>query len=274
MFVRLLIPLFILLLAGCGRIEKDVQDGTTIEPDLPQAANCVGTDENAYGCYGAETVLFGKKIVKGVWSVYEQSNIENVNHNIFYDRYKRGYDFREDGTAFTRTMRETADFSVPYQWGVSDDGKTLNVEDGNSYVYQGIFANDSNCFEVTRDTTTVKLCNESLVDMTHENEMGYYGADVAFGNLTHYNLKGVGTWKIAPYDSSNGGSETTVTLTEDGNTSNGGHWGVSADGKVMGIDGIRYLVYQYLDPYSDQCIAVFELSDGRITSTTWKLCKQ
>ena len=53
MFMKILTPFFILLLStGCGRIETDVEDGTTFDSDLPPAANCVGTQENAYGCYG------------------------------------------------------------------------------------------------------------------------------------------------------------------------------------------------------------------------------
>lgn len=274
MFAKLVMPFFIvLMIAGCGRIEREVEDGTTIDQNLPPAANCVGTEENAYGCYGAETVLYGKKIVDGVWSVYEQSNVENINNVIFYDRYKRGYDFRENGTVFTREY--TSDFSIPFEWGVDADGTTLKISDGKSYVYQSVFASDSNCFEVLRGNLATKFCNESLVDMTNENDMGYYGSDVAFGNLTDFNFKGVGIWKLGPYDESNDANETTVTLYEDGNTSNDGQWGVSADGKVMGIDGVRYLVYQYLKPLSDQCIAVFELNEyGYNTSVTWKLCKQ
>lgn len=264
--------LILLLLAGCGRVEE-VQDGSTIDQPSTPAANCIGLSENAYGCYGSDTVFHGTKVVEGTWSVYTQSNVENVGNDIFYDRYQRGYDFREDGSAFMR--EQTGDYNYFREWGANDEGTKLTLSDGKSYTYKAVFANDSNCFEVTReDKSTVKLCNESSVEYDGENVAGYYGSKVTFGNLTHYYIDAAGTWKIAPYDSSNGGEESTVTLDTNGTTSGGGMWGVSLDGKVMSIDGISYLVYQYLSPSSDQCIAVFELSGGAITSTTWKFCKQ
>lgn len=260
------------LIAGCGRVEE-VQDGSTIDQPSTPAANCIGLSENTYGCYGADTVFHGLKVVEGVWSVYTQSNVENIGNNIFYDRYQRGYEFRDDGSAFMR--EQTQGYSYFREWGVNDDGTLLKLSDGKSYTYQAVFANDSNCLEVTReDKSSVKLCHEAYVDYAGENEAGYYGANVTFGNLTHYYIDAVGTWNIAPYDSSNSGDESTVTLDANGTTSNGGEWGVSKDGKVMTIDGVSYLTYQFLSPASDQCIAVFELAGGAITSTTWKLCKQ
>lgn len=261
------------LFAGCGRVDDAVQDGSTIDQPSVPAANCIGLNVNSYGCYGEESVFNGKKIVQGVWSVYTQSNVENIGNVIFYDRYKRGLDFRSDGSVFMR--EKTDDFQYFLEWGVNDDGTKLTLSDGTTYTYQAVFSNDADCFKVLRsDGLAVKLCTESFVAYDGKNSSGYYGSNVTFGNLTHYYFNAVGSWRIAPYDSTNSASATTVTLDANGSTSTGGEWGVSADGKVMGIDGIRYLVYQFLKSPEDNCIAVFELSGGQITQTTWKLCKQ
>lgn len=262
----------LLLLSGCGKIDE-VQDGSTIDQPTPPAANCIGLSENAYGCYGSDSVFHATKIIDGVWSAYTQSNKQNVGNQLFYDRYRNGFEFRKDGSAFMR--EQTKDYIYFREWGVNDDGTVINLSDGESFTYKAVFANDENCFEVTdADSNTIKLCHESYVDSDTENGSGFFGSKVKFGNLTFYNIDAAGTWKIAPYDSSNTGKEKTVTLDANGTTSSGGEWGVSRDGKVMTIDGVGYLVYQYLKPSSDQCIAVFELGGGVITSTTWKLCKQ
>lgn len=259
-----------LLAAGCGRIEE-VEDGVTIDQDVPPAANCINLNENSYGCYGSDKVFFGKKIVEGIWSVYTQSNLQNASNETFYDRYQHGYDFRDDGSAFKRQQSET--YTYFQEWGVDDEGTTLKVSDGNTYVYESVFANDSDCLQVSQNGETVKLCHESFVDRTNENDAGYYGDSVTFGNLTNFYISAVGDWSIAPYDDSNTGETVAVTLDSDGTTSGGGQWGVSADGKTMSIDGTSYLVYQYLKENNRGCIAVFELSGGFTTSTTWKLCK-
>ncbi len=258
------------LAAGCGKIEDEVQDGSTVDQPTPPAANCVNLNENEYGCYGDDKVFHGTRIVDGVWSVYTQSNLPNAGNVLFYDRYEAGYDFMGDGGSFKRS--QTADYNYFYAWGVNDAGTELRVADGNTYSYVAVFTNDAKCFEVKRNEQTVKFCNESYVDMTHENASGYYGDKVKFGNLTRYNFDAVGTWKIKPYERT--GDETMVVLDANGSTSAGGEWGVAKDGKVMTIDGTSYLVYQYLSGSDSNCIAVFELSGAIITPTTWKLCKE
>ncbi len=268
-----IIPAVMIMLAGCGKIEDEVQDGTTIDQPTPPAANCIGLSENAYGCYGSDSVFHAVRVVDGIWSVYTQSNKENIGNQIFYDRYQKSFDFRKDGSAFMR--EQTKDYIYFREWGVNDEGTVITLSDGQSYTYRAVFANDENCFEAkSAEDTAVKLCHEAFVDSNGTNDAGYYGAGVKFGNLTFYNFEVPGTWKIAPYDSSNPAGETTVTLDANGSTSGGGEWGVSRDGKVITIEGVGYLVYQYLKPSSDRCIAVFELGGGVITSTTWKLCKQ
>lgn len=260
----------LLVMAGCGRIEE-VEDGVTIDQNVPPAANCINLQENSFGCYGSDKVFFGKKLVEGFWSVYTQSNLQNIGNETFYDRYQHGYDFREDGSAFKRQQSET--YTYFHEWGVNDGGTELKLSDGNAYVYESVFANDSNCLQGKQNGETVKLCQEFYVDRSQENAAGYFGDDVRFGNLTNFNFAAVGEWKFTPYNDENSGQEWSVTLGSDGNTSTGGIWGVSADGKVMNVDGKSYLVYQYLKS-PQYCIAVFELSGGFITSTTWRLCKQ
>ncbi len=257
-------------ISGCGRI-KTVHDGATTTPPSVPAANCVGLSQNAYGCYGSGTVFNGKKIVNGYWSVYTQSNVKNIGNSVFYDRYERGYSFRNDGSAFVRN--QTRGYNYYLEWGADNAGTKLTLSDGRTYTYKGVFLSDSNCFEVTReDSSTAKLCNESPISYDGNNSAGLYGAQATFGNLTGYYLLVPGVWKISPYDSGSGA--TTVTLDANGTTSTGGEWGLSSDGKVISIDNTRYLVNQYLSPSSDKCIAAFVLASDVITSTRRKLCKQ
>ncbi|HHH72836.1 MAG TPA: hypothetical protein ENL04_03325, partial [Sulfuricurvum sp.] len=154
--------LMLIVMAGCGRVEE-VQDSSTIDQPSTPAANCIGLSENIYGCYGSDMVFHGTKIIDGVWSVYTQSNVENVGNQLFYDRYQRGFDFREDGSAFMRD--KTDGYNYFREWGVNDDGTLLKLSDGKSYTYIAVFSNDSSCIELTSsDKSTVKLCHESFVD--------------------------------------------------------------------------------------------------------------
>ncbi len=268
-YVTVTVLLMAGLFVGCGKIEDKVQDGSTVDQPTPPAANCVNLNENEYGCYGSDKVFHGRRIVDGFWSLYTQSNVANVGNVVFYDRYKMGYDFREDGTAFKR--QQTSDYVDFVEWGVNNDGTKIRTGDGNTFAYKAVFSSDADCFEVDYNGKSAKLCNEKPVDESFKNAAGYYGDKVKFGNLTYYNFDAVGKWTIAPYQID--GNTTTVTLDANGTTSRGGIWGVSADGKLISIDGVSYLVYQYLDGDDSNCIAVFETAGLNITSRTWKLCK-
>lgn len=259
------------ILGGCGRV-KETSDDNTREETIVSANNCNSySPTNGYGdCYGADVSLFKEKVVEGIWSLYSQSNTNRTDGTVFYDLYLYGYEFSSDGSGVKQVQ---TDGYYPYWfWGVDDEGKVLTVSSDGSFTYKSTFVGQD-CYVVTTDSDTMKLCHESYVDMTNSNNAGYYGSGVTFGNLHNYNIDVVGTWSIAGYDKNSAGT-TTVTLDENGTTSNAGEWGVSADGKVMEIDGVRYLVYKYLEPSSSQCIAVFELSSGNATSLTWELCKQ
>jgi len=263
---------FFALLAGCGRIDE-TQDNNTVVENLTDAYNCLSdTPTNSYGCYDSD-VRFpgatGDKLTDGVWSVYEQSNTNRTDGITFYDRYQRGFIFSGDGSAYKQ--ERTDGYSTYRTWGVNDAGTAVSVSDEGKFTYAASFSGQDGCFQISNDGATLKLCHESFVNSSQENSTGYYGSTVRFGNLTNYNFTAVGTWTVEGYGE-NDAVQASVTLDANGTTSNGGEWGVSADGKVMGIDGTRYLVYQYLE--RGDCIAVFELSGGFITPTQWKLCRQ
>ena len=272
----------IVLFAGCGKVDETVtQDNNPIDDPSPPAYNCKGdTPSNNYGCYGNDVTFHDETIADGIWSVYTQSNTNRLDGRVFYDRYQYGFDFSGDGGAFKQ--QQTDGYTYFREWGVNDAGTAVAVSDEGTYTWTSSFS--EKCFEVshnmatTNDIETVKFCHEDFVDQSNENTMGYYGANVKFGNLENYNFTAVGTWTISGYGD-NGASLSTVSLADNGTIASGtgGEWGVSRDGKVIGIDGVRYLVYQYLSTSDDHqrgCIAVFELSGGEATSTTWKLCRQ
>ena len=257
------------LIAGCGLVDTDTVNDDNIDDNLkPIATNCADNVENAYGCYG-DTKTFGVgalKITGGVWSIYSMSTLPVGTQSESYDTYEYGYKFDGDGTAFKRS--DTATYSESLKWGVSQSGDQLTVSSDGTYVYEGRFGNDKNCFKVSNKLVgeSIKMCSEDSVDTSHKNSAGYYGNGVTFGNYTHGNYEIVGKWEIT------GTNSITVTLDSNGTTSNGGEWGVSEDGKRIGIDGVNYLVHKY--PKSEDCIEVFELIGETITPQIRKMCKQ
>jgi hypothetical protein len=263
----------LIILAGC-RIDEQTQDNVTHdEPTLP-AYNCTNdTPTNDYGCYSNDVLFHNEVVVDGIWSIYTQSNTNRTDGVIFYDRYQYGYEF--EGNYGTAGKQEKTDgYTLDREWGVNDAGDEIAVgshsgSDEGSYTdTKEVFSDD--CLKVINNSVTLKMCHEDFVDTSYANSTGYYGENVRFGNRTDYNFIAVGSWTISGYDAT---PAVPVTLDANGITGSGGEWGVSADGKVIGIDGVRYLVYQYLDVPEDNCIAVFELSDGVTTSVKWKLCK-
>jgi len=261
----------LLLLSGCGKIDTSTtQDNNTIEEPTTPAYNCKNTTPtNSYGCYDSTVLFHGETVTDGIWSIYTQSNTNRTDGVTFYDRYQYGFDFSGDGSA---SKQQKTDGYVYYrEWGINDGGTALTLSEDGTYTYVAVFSGQ-NCFQVTNGGSTLKMCHESFVDQSQSNAAGYYGTGVAFGNRADYDFTAVGSWSIAGYGD-NTVPAATVVLDANGTTSNAQEWGVSADGKVMEIDGVRYLVYQYLDTPDNNCIATFELAGGVITPTTWKLCK-
>jgi len=261
----------LLVLAGCGRIDTTI-DGSTVDEPTTKAYNCKSdSDTNSYGCYGSDKLFHSEKITEGIWSVYTKSNTSEVDNTPFYDRYQYGYDFLSDGSA--EKQEKTDGYILYREWGVNDAGTGITVSEDGAFTYKAVFSGED-CFEVLNGSETLKLCHESYVDQTNPpNAMGYYGPNVRFGNRKSFDFEAVGEWRISGYGN-NDADVFSVTLDENGTTSSGGEWGVSKDGKVIGIDGVRYLVYQYLDESSGKCIAAFEMSGYYISAMKWKLCKQ
>lgn len=260
----------IVILGGCGRV-KDASDDNTVEEPTVAAYNCKSySPTNGYGdCYGSDVLFHSKKVTEGIWSLYSQSNTNRTDGTTFYDRYQYGFEFATDGSA--GKQNKTDGYTLYREWGINDEGSVVTLSNEGSYTYEASFSGQD-CFVVGNNSEKLKMCHESYVDRTQSNAAGYYGSGVQFGNLNEYNFYAVGTWSISGYGE-NGAGITSVTLDANGSTSGGGEWGVSADGKVMEIDGVRYLAYQYLEPFSNRCIAVFAMVGGITTSVKWQLCK-
>lgn len=267
--------LFAGMLAGCGRIDEDATgDGVTYEEQTNPAYNCYSnTPVNGYGeCYDSGVLFHGETVDEGVWSIYTQSDENRDDGTIFYDRYQYGFVFNGDGSA--DKQQKTDGYTEYREWGIDDAGSVLTLSDEGAYTYQAVFSNDSGCLQVSNSGKTIKMCHESFVDQSFgDDSRGYYGANVTFGNRKSYDFVAEGNWTISGYDT-NTAATITVELDVNGSTDTGGEWGVSKDGKVIGIDGTRYLVYQYLDGSKSNCIAVFELSGQVTSSTKWELCKE
>jgi len=262
----ILIFLTLFLMTGCGLTkEEDVNnDDNTNETLKPIATNCVDDVENAYGCYGpVKTFGVGAlTIADGVWSIYTMSTLPVSTQSRYFDIFKYGYEFLDNGTVFKYDATGTNLLS----WGVSPTGDAVTISGEGTYTYIGRF-NDNNCFEVSNEQIdeSIKMCQEYEVDQSHQNSAGFYGENVEFGNYTHGDYLAVGEWQII------GDQATTVTLDKNGTTSNGGEWGVSEFGKRIIVDDTSYLIYKY--PKSESCLETFELLGESITSQTWKFCK-
>ena len=264
----ILIFLTLLLMSGCGLTKDDDinNDDNTNETLKPIATNCADNVENAYGCYGP-TKTFGVgalTIVNGSWSIYTMSTLPVSTQSRYFDVYKYGYEFLDDGIVY----KYDATGITILTWGVSSKGDAITISGDGTYTYIGRF-NDVNCFEVSNGQIdeSIKMCNESSVDLSHKNDAGYYfGQNVTFGNYTHGNYIAVGDWQVIS------DQIATVTLDSNGTTSNGAQWGVRKDGKSIMIDDKSYLIYKY--PNSEDCIETFELSGEIITASQIKLCKQ
>ncbi len=263
-----LIFLTLFLMNGCGLTkDQDVNNDDKINEDLqPIATNCADNVENAYGCYGP-TKTFGVgalTIINGGWSIYAMSTLPVSTQSRYFDVYKYGYEFLDDGIVY----KYDATGITVLTWGVSSKGDAITISEEGTYKYVGRF-NDVSCFEVSNELIdeSIKMCNEGSVDLSHKNDAGYYfGQDVTFGNYTHGDYIVVGDWQVISDQITE-----TVTLDSNGTTSNGAEWGVRKDGKSIMIDDKSYLVYKY--PRSESCIDTFELSGNIITASQIKLCK-
>jgi len=282
----------LILAAGCGKINETTTttDNNTINYTPPAALNCPNTiylKTNGYGdCYDTN-VLFpgatGAYVTESgkVWSIYMRSNTNDTN--IFYDIYLRGYKFYgvEPGNVFKQ--EQTDGYAVTEFWGINDAGTIITTSGEGEYTYANEKWSDG-CFKVTNNGKTLKMCHESLenIDANVSSLPDlYFGSNVKFGNRIGYddvyNKVVVGTWSFAGYGA-NTTPEVFILFNEDGNSFESpsgnpmGDWGVSADGKIIGFNGARYLAYQYLN--SSSCIVALELSGGLSTGKQWKLCKQ
>ena len=99
-----LIFLTLFLMNGCGLTkDQDVNNDDKINEDLqPIATNCADNVENAYGCYGP-TKTFGVgalTIINGGWSIYAMSTLPVSTQSRYFDVYKYGYEFLDDGIVY------------------------------------------------------------------------------------------------------------------------------------------------------------------------------
>jgi len=250
----------LLALGGCGQIEEDEGAGSpeySYDDNQQVSSNqCTAYQQNSAGCFGNEPMFRYNRIDIGFWALYKKSD----NNKQYYDRYYKSYEFLSDGSVKQRSQSGVAYSADGSLWGASDDGNTINIDTGEKLVYNNKRYGDGDCYDITYQSNDYKLCAEAAMDTTLQNAAGYYGENIAFGNYSRGELSCVGEWDI------NG---QHVTLSSDGNTSNGGIWGVSEDGKVITIDGYSYIVNKYPD---NDCIDTYTIL-YYAKSDSVRLCK-
>ncbi len=252
---------FILLLAffwGCGPVEE-IDSGTVEyenEDYEPNQNNiCYDNYENAAGCFGTKQYFGDEEVTEGIWSVYSKSN----NYLEYYDKYQYSYQFFSDGSLKQRVDTKNYYYSQTDVWGINTDGSVLTVHPTTGFTITA--SRSGSCYTVTSSSDTYRMCNEPFISGASQNDSGYYGSNLSFGNNVQYgDYTVVGTWTI---------DSVEIELDENGSTSNGGEWGLSQDAKVITIDGISYLVNKYPD---DGCIDTYEMNGDYATNPA-KLCK-
>lgn len=256
--------LILALLSGCGAIEETEQGIEDVVDDNynPNQNNtCYSNFENSAGCFGDDQYFGDNLVAEGYWSVYGKSN----NNILYYDTYRYGYQFDNDGSVRARRLGQEYIYSSTSLWGVNKDGTKLTIEPDETFSNPKRIT-DTDCYEVTSSVSSqkLKICHENPIDTALQNGSGYYGGALKFGNYDYADSGSItveGNWSI-------GG--TVVTLKADGSTSLGGSWGLSRDGKLITVNAQTYLVYQYP---GDDCITTF-LMDGDNKTERVVLCKQ
>lgn len=243
--ILLTLGIFILF-SGCGKIEDQTAGTTEASSDnyKPNANNQCATDQqNSQGCFANEPFFAENRVDLGYWALYKKSN----NYKNYYDMYYKSYKFISDGSVKKRPQSEGYFRIDGSLWGVNDAADTISMDSGESFKLTGRRYSGVDCYDVTHNSGTYKMCAEKSVDNSHKNSSGYYGEKVSFGNYNFGNYSSVGKWSID-------GAE--VTLNSDGTTSNSGEWGVSEDGKIITIDANSYIVNRYPD---NSCIDTYTL---------------
>jgi hypothetical protein len=233
----------LVIFSGCGKIEDDSAGTVEYENDTyePSKNNtCYSDRENSAGCFGSDQFFGENRVSDGFWSVYGKSD----NYKNYFDKYLFGFVFDSDGTLKQRQNTLEYYYSAIKVWGVNQDGSILNIDPGSTYKIKSQFTNF--CYRVDIDSKEYKICFEEGIDTSMpSNASGYYGDNIAYGNYDYGNLDIVGKWSI---------DDVEVELFSDGNTSNGGIWGVSEDRKRITIDSNSYLVSRFPD---NGCIVTF-----------------
>jgi hypothetical protein len=250
----------VLIFSGCGKIEEDDGAGSpeySYEDDKPVSSNqCTSYQQNSAGCFGNEPMFRYNRVDIDFWALYKKSD----NNKQYYDRYFKSYKFISDGSVKQRSQSTIAFSADGTLWGASDDGNAINIDTGEVLKYANNRYGDGDCYDVTYNDATYKICAESSQLISLQNASGYYGDDITFGNYSRGDYRCVGQWSIG---------DNNITLYSEGNTSNGGEWGISEDAKVLTVDNISYIVNKYPD---NNCIDTYMVVNYA-KSDSVRLCK-
>ncbi len=252
----LLTTAFILLFSGCGQIEDDIVTEVSYDNYTPPSNNqCSPDNANSQGCFGNEPFFGDNQVDSGYWVLYKESN----NYDDYYDMYFKSYQFTSKGAVVIRNEDEGNYKYTSNLWGVNSDADTIAMDSGEALKYDGTkYGGD--CYKITYENATYKMCHEDAIEGSQKNSAGYYGDEVKFGNYIQGDYEVAGTWSI---------DGVSFSLDSNGSTSTGGKWGVSLDAKSITIDAMTYLVDKYP---GESCIDTYIIENNyKISPTT--LCK-
>ncbi len=252
----LLSTAFLLLFSGCGQIEDDIVTEISQSNYTPPSNNQCSTDNaNSQGCFGNEPFFGDNQVDTGYWALYKESN----NYDDYFDMYYKSYQFSSTGAIIVRSEEEGNFKYTSNLWGINSAADTISMDTGESLKLNGVkYGGD--CYQVTYQTGTYKMCHEDEIVPSSQNSAGYYGEDLKFGNYVQGDYEAVGSWEI---------EGVLISLDSNGSTSSGGEWGLSLDAKLFTIDTVQYLVDKY--PGSS-CIDTYIIVNNYKTSPK-KLCK-
>ena len=282
MLINSVITICIVTFTGCGEDDNSKQDGNISSSILSSSSN-----DNSSFSSSSEVASFSSQSSETTSSTPSSNNLGYFGSGVFFGdkeligrwEHEIGYiTFNKDGNASHDIY---GSYRNIYIYGVSTDGNVLKESNSElNYQYTFMDSNETCITALLSGSHTEEhetfLCRSEVaapsfeaVDNTMytQNETGYFGDGVLFGNLP-----AIGTWVYVPVE---GGSSTTLTLHSDGSgtlnyypQTSGfplGEYGISSDGRTLSINNAP--AYKLIDTY-EECY----LMQDEKNKTLYKMC--